>query len=120
VYQLLQPQANARSITNLIAAAIQVMLPGPSAILRELLRNVGIFAFSVPGDVSLSVWRYELNTGRPETVPISAAGLSSDFRDHNYIAALTVAFQADSTWIIHRPLPPPFKEVAHPLEATRV
>jgi hypothetical protein len=94
------------------------MLPGPSSVLRELLRNVGIFAFSVSGGVTLYVWRYEIQTGQPEEVPISAVGLSSDFRDHRYTADITVAFHTDCSWRVHRPLPPPFREVVHPFDIT--
>ena len=114
--QLLQPLAASRSISNLVIAAIRAMLPEPSSILLDLLRNVGVYAATTNGGVQLSIWRYEIQSGRPTVLPINNAGLFSDFRDHRYIAALTVALQADSTWRIHGPLPPPFREVTLPPE----
>ena len=112
--QLLQPLATARSISNLIVAAIRAMLPGPSSILMDLLRNVGVYAYTTRGGVELSVWRYGIHSGRPESLPTTFAGVTSDLRDQRYIAALTVAFQADSTWRLHRPRPLPFREVPLP------
>ena len=90
------------------------MLPGPSTILMDLMRNVGIFAYTSNGGVELSVWRYCIRTGRPEPLQANQEGLRSDFRDPRYIAALDVAFQADRTWRLHRTLPPPFREVPLP------
>ena len=80
----------------------------------DLLRNVGIYASTLRGGVELSVWRYGLHTGLPESLSADFTGLGSDLRDPNYIAALSVAFHADPTWRLHRPLPPPFREVPLP------
>ena len=53
--QLLQPPDDARSLSNLIVAAIRVLLPSPSSVLMDLLRNVGVFNCTQRGGWAISL-----------------------------------------------------------------